>query len=181
MRVLKDGVGEYGSDNERFNKAAGPIVGEIFQTQDAAPVGYIFARPSRPEPRDWKPSSFVQLIRQPYSVPKKEKIRFDLSGLGEYERVIFSCIAWGDYPTYVLTGEMGSGKSTTTKLIRTVLERQRLETCGICEKCDPVIITLDFNEGFRIKNTDALVRKFHKSLYNKLRSNLRKLFTENAL
>lgn len=181
MRVLKDGVGDYGTDNERFNKAAGPIVGEIFQTQDAAPVGYIFARPSRREPRDWKPSSFVQLIRQPYSVPKKEQIRFDLSGLGEYERVIFSCIAWGDYPTYVLTGEMGSGKSTTTRLIRTILERQRLKTCGICEKCDPVIITLDFNEGFRIKNTQALVRKFHKSLYNKLRSNLRKLFTENAL
>lgn len=181
MRILKQGVPTYGAHNEHFNKAAGPLVGEIFQTEDEGPIGYVTARAVREVPRDWHPSKSVRLVKKAYATPLDQSSRFDLTGLGEYERVVFSCLAWGEYATYVLAGEMGSGKSTTTKHIKKAIERPRGKTCGICKTCDPVIIALDFNQGFRGKKSDDLVRRFQKALFNKLRQHLRKLFSRNPL
>lgn len=181
MRINRDGIPTHYSYNEHFNKAAGPLVGEIFQTEGESPIGYIMARRSRPAPHDWKPSPIVKLIDSAFSPSADQLARFDLTGLGEYERVLFSCIAWGEYSTYVLTGEMGSGKTTTTNLIQAVLRRRRSELCGVCKTCDPVIISLDFNKGFRGRNTTDLVRRFQKKLSDTLRQYLRKLFAVNRL
>lgn len=181
MRINRDGVTTYYPFNERFNKAAGPLVGEIFQTEGKSPIGYIMARRSRPAPNDWKPNSMVSLISSEVNSSEEQRARFDLSDLGEYERVVFSCIAWGDYSTYVLTGEMGSGKTTTTNLIQTVLKRRRSELCGVCTSCDPIIISLDFNKGFRGKISTDLVRRFQTKLSDTLYLHLRRLFSVNKI
>jgi len=181
MRINRDGVRTYYPDNELFNKAAGPLVGEIFQTEGKNPIGYIMARRSRPAPNDWKPNPIVSLVNSEVSTSKEERTRFDLSDLGEYERVVFSCIAWGDYSTYVLTGEMGSGKTTTTNLIQDVLRRRRSQLCGVCKTCDPVLISIDFNKGFRGKNSTDLVRRFQTKLSNTLQLSLGRLFATNQI
>src|ERR1043166_2580297 len=106
MRINLDGVPTHYEYNEHFNKAARLLIGEIFQTEGESPIGYVMARRSRTAPNDWKPNPIVSLVDSEADASDEERGRFDLSGLGEYERVLFSCIAWGDYSTYVLTGEM---------------------------------------------------------------------------
>src|SRR5215813_1911943 len=102
MRINRDGVPYFEPYNEQFNKAAAPLIGEIFQTEGNSPIGYIMARETRSGPGGWQPNPVVSLVK---SKLDGDWGKFDLSGLGEYEKILFSCIAWGEYSTYVLTGE----------------------------------------------------------------------------
>lgn len=180
MKISKDGVPNFHSYNEGFNKAVGPLIGDIFQTQDETPLDYVVARPKR-DIDDWRPDPIAASVTHEFNPPKGGDERFDLKGLGIHEKVIFSCLAWGSYRTYVLTGDMGSGKTTITKFMTRVLERPRRKLCGLCEHCNPVVVSLDFNQGFRGRDTPDLVDRFRRKLYNQLHQKLRDLFIKNPL
>src|SRR4051794_36407133 len=109
MRITRQNVSRNYEHNRQYNVAVKAVVQNIFQHQDVRPLGY---RPSRDTPTHslLRPSKFARKVTQAPTQLPSELARFDISDLQSYERVVFACCAWGDYDTYVLTGEMGSGK-----------------------------------------------------------------------
>jgi len=183
MKVKRHGLTNFYSFNTKFNKATEPLVGDIFQTESTGPVGYIQTRPFVPlQERYYVLRSQLGAVQSEQQIPPPQKNRFDLSGLGEYERILFSCLAWGEYSTYVLTGEMGSGKTTSADYVMEALRRPRSTTCGQCHECSgPILITIDFNKGFNSANSTKIMRSFRLLLYSRLKAELRRIFRRDGL
>ena len=182
MRIQRLNLNLQTDHNRAYNKAVAPLVGDILQTEHEGPIGYVQAQPSTVRSRGWKPNPAVaKEVTEEYTPPGDQTHRFSFDDLGEYERVVFSCLVWGEYSTYVLTGEMGAGKTSLMKLMLGLLRADRGENCKICTVCNPVIIHLNFNEGFNSKETTELLELFRTRLYNSLRKQLRPVFRENAL
>lgn len=180
MKVSKHNVPIYYDRNMDFNNSIHGVVQNIFQHQKVGHIGYIPARMSNPI---LQPSKLVVTIDPPVASGEYMGLheRFNLAGVGEYEKGILSCLVYGDYSTYVLTGDMGSGKTATMNHLVEVLRQPRLKTCGVCEHCVPVVITLNFNGGFHDDDTPTLVRTFKKYLYDELRRELRQLYKSTNL
>ncbi len=132
-------------------------------------IGYVPARMSSPI---LPPSKAVATIDPPPEPqdPNEMSKRFNLSGVGEYEKGLLSCLLYGEYSTYALTGDMGSGKTATLNHLVEVLRRPRLKTCGVCKHCVPIVITLNFNAGFQDDDLQTLVRTFKKYLSARITS-----------
>ncbi len=78
-----------------------------------------------------------------------------------YENLLTSHIFHGKMRTLVVSGAMGSGKSTTIDYIFETLKEHPLGEKNI-------IIKLDFNKGFSSKDIDELNDSFLEELYSKL-------------
>src|SRR6185369_2822533 len=113
--------------------------------------------------------------------PPGQTDRFDFGNLGSYERMILSAITWGPFSTYVLSGEMGSGKTATIRQIVEALRRPHRMTCGKCERCEPILIHIDFNTGFRQIALKALLSKFRMRVYESFRARVEDVFVANDL
>jgi energy-coupling factor transporter ATP-binding protein EcfA2 len=180
MRIKREGLVDFSSYNANYNSAISPVVGDIFNTELSQPEQYISSRvntvalPGRLESQ----SIHGDHVRKEYAAPPQQVGRFDTTRLGEYERVLLSCLAWGKYSTYVLVGEMGSGKTTTVKYMKQVLENPRLRSCGACTSCEPTIIYRDFNEP----SSGSVLRHFRSRLRFAFKAEMRHIFrTETRL
>jgi len=179
MKVCKKNVPVYHERNAPFNKAIEVLAQDIFQHHTVGAKGYITARVAGTMPYPTKLTIIEHVADDTESKSKLE--RFDLLGLGEYEKRVFSSLATGKYHTIVLVGEMGSGKSATITHLVEVLQRPRSSTCGVCEHCAPVIIKMNFNAGFQDPDPDIVLRTFRWHLYQDLRFELRHLFSNSKL
>src|SRR3989442_13949743 len=111
MKVAKSKVPVFFEENAAFNGAMEGIVQDIFQHHSVGHIGYITARQSSDV---GPPAQIPNAIGEFPGIDVASRLdRFDLSGLGEYEKRIFSSLVLGKYPTIVLIGDMGSGKSPT--------------------------------------------------------------------
>jgi hypothetical protein len=183
MKVRRQGVPNFHGHNARFNNAAGAIVSDLFGTEKTGPIGYLTSDKFIPKlkGRHAPPPQQETVLAEQFA-PTGQNLRFDLAQLGEYERVIFSCLAWGDYSVYVLTGEMGSGKTTTAGYVMGVLRRPRAKPCGHCQQCSgPILVSIDFNEGFSSPDATKVMRIFKKTLFSRLKAELRQLFKKDNL
>jgi hypothetical protein len=97
----------------------------MLQHATPEPIGYRPARVSGGSPIT-RPSKWARHIPV-VKTPSTKKSRFNTDDLEIYERMMFGCLAWGDYSTYVITGEMGSGKTSVAQCVREVLLRERSE------------------------------------------------------
>lgn len=179
MKVLKRNVLVHFDRNKHFNDEAEGLVTGIFQHQDIGSTGYIAARtstPYAPAKSDDQKETEVDV-----DAPGNRLVGFDVSGLGEYERRVFLRVVSGKYCTTVLTGDMGSGKSTTIDCITAALKRPRANACGVCRICNPVVIKLNFNAGYEESNMNSLVAEFREDLYDQLAQELHRIFTEACL
>ncbi len=168
---------EYNAD---FNQAVGNVVQNILQQASPGPIGY---KPCRTEggspiPRRGKWARHVG----PDNVRTETASRFNTHDLEVYERMLFGCLAWGDYSTYVITGEMGSGKTSVARWIREVLERERTALCTQCRNvnrtsCTPLVISRDFNTYALIDSVSGLEHIFRKDLLAVVQSVLRNIFS----
>lgn len=176
MRIKRHGLQVFSAHNAGYNGAAAPIVGDIFDTELRQPEQYVVSRPVQPRrpARLESKSESGDYVVVAYVPPKHQVGRFDTTGLGEYERVLLSCLAWGKYSTYVLVGEMGSGKTTTARFIEGVLQRPRAALCGNCAVtvCEPLILYIDFNSLI----PGPIVRRFRTKLRASFKSQLRYIF-----
>jgi len=183
MKIKRLGIPNYHIYNASFNKSTSPLVGEIFGTQATGPIGYMPPGKITLLPRGcYAPMQQAGTVESEQVPPSAQLSRFNLAGLGEYERVVFSCLAWGEYSTYVLTGEMGSGKTTIANFVMDVLRLPRNNGCGQCAQCSgPILISIDFNKGFSASETPKITRIFKRLLYARLKAELRQHFQRDSL
>ena len=163
MKITRHNVWSYYDYNRGYNLAIKAALQNILQHQDVRPLGY---RASRDTPQHslLRPSKYARKVTQAPSQVQKEIARFDIADLASYERVVFACCAWGDYDTYVITGEMGSGKTALARFIRTVLKRKRADLCGSCHECEPTVIYRDFNRYAHVDSVHELRKLFKEDL-----------------
>ncbi|WP_282044011.1 P-loop NTPase fold protein [Winogradskyella flava] len=91
-----------------------------------------------------------------------------------YENLLASHILYGRMRTLVISGAMGSGKSTTIDFI---LESLKSSDIGK----ENIIIKLDFNKGFSSRNIDEIYESFLRDLYAKLKTEIVKNFAKLGL
>jgi hypothetical protein len=167
---------DYTERNRAYNAAVAATVGAIFQTETEYPT-YVHSREFQPQlPSTASGEAFFDIIDHEFERPEQWQLQFDHADLGVYERVIFSSIAWSPYTVYCLVGEMGSGKTAVVKYIASVLKRPKARLCSHCKHCEPVVLRVDFNEGFTTDKLEVLRRTFQRRLYEQLRAELRAQF-----
>jgi hypothetical protein len=166
--------------NAPYNDAVGQYVEEMLQTEKREPVDYI--APLRYRPRlakhtmPKKDPRIEIITHQPASDPTGVA-RYDIGDLGRYEHLLFASLAWHTSSTYVLAGEMGSGKSATMTFLRDVLQRERKGRCAAqCHDCHPIVVFLSLDAGTRYTapNTD-IVARVRDDLNDSLHAELRRL------
>lgn len=180
MKVFKSNVTNYYDRNRHFNEAVEGLVQSIFQHQDVDKTGYVNSRSSSPFAVDLSPIANSEGPTENESA-QDNLGRYDISGLGEYERRICSRVLEGGYRTLVLRGDLGSGKSASINHVSDVLRHPLTSSCGLCKQCAPVIIKMDFNMGYHDHELDKLLREFRRQLYDQLRQQLRELFRKTDL
>jgi hypothetical protein len=170
---------DHAERNIPYNKAAKTAVDAILQSETEVP-DYIPSGAFDPHlPSTAADEPFFSVVTGEYERPKHRGVVLDDSDLGVYERVILSALAWSPYTVHCLVGEMGSGKTAVSKYIVKVLKRKKHKLCEHCETrkvCEPVVIRLDFNEGFTSEAETALKNTFRRRLYEQLRTELRAQF-----
>ena len=181
-KITRLNLALHGPRNANFNSQSLALVDEVFQKEHYGPIGYVPCRLAKDVPPEQKVRSGAGVVvKGDSSTPLGQVDRFDFGDLGRYEKMIVSAITWGGHSTYVLTGEMGSGKTATIGQVVEALGRPHRTTCGKCQKCDPVLINIDFNTGYRQTTLDDLLSKFRKRLYESFRARMRNVFLTNDL
>lgn len=181
MKVSKRNVPSFYDKNINFNHAAYGLVQSIFQHHEVGTIGYIDVRTSSPNGTPVRMKNHVEDGDGDLNGGGPNHERFDLRNVGEYERRILSALVSGKYPTLVLIGDMGSGKTATINHLIEVFRRPRLKSCGVCQHCNPVVIKLNFNVGFADDDTAVLRRTFRRVLYDQLCGELHHLFEQHSL
>jgi hypothetical protein len=181
MGIKGKGLAPHADYNREFLNLASVIIDDVFQTESEGPIGYVNARPPQKDDLDWRPNYRSELIQKAQAPPPGHEKAFALEELGDYERLVVSALAWGQYSTYVLVGEMGSGKTATTKYVVERLRRTRADVCLKCKQCSPVILYLNFNEGFNQDSSESIIDNFKLRLYESMRRNMRDFFSEHGL
>src|SRR5260221_3600270 len=169
---------DYAAHNSPYNGLMSTIVDSILGTKQAYP-SYI---PIREFISQWPSAAQahkeIVVVKAPAKRPLNSRIELDTTGLDAYENVVFSSLVWGSYSLYCLVGEMGSGKTALVAQLASVLSRRRTVACTSCgaTSCIPIVVTLDFNEGFaKTVSTDEIVRRFEKRMFAQLNARLKTL------
>ena len=168
--------------NAKFNSLSLALVGNVFQNENDEPIGYVPCRLAKDVPPERKVRSGAgEVLQESVSPPEGQSDPIAFGNLGPYESMIVSAMTWGRFSTYVLTGEMGSGKTATISQVVAALRRIHKEKCGKCERSEPVLIHTDFNKNFRQRKLDDLLSKFRKQLYTAFRAHVRTIFMKHDL
>jgi hypothetical protein len=175
--IIRDRRQDYSDRNANYHKDATTLVGDIFQTETEYP-DYISSAEFKSKLHSAAVAApNLTIVEQEYDRPSGPRADFSWKDLGAYERVIFSSLAWGQYSVYCVVGEMGSGKTAVVKHLVKVLRRERPTPCDVCDRnCQPVILRIDFNEGFTSTAPRALQKAFSRRLHDQLRAELRAQF-----
>ena len=181
MRVKQIGLPWFREINANYNQRIGAALDLLLQAQNEGPVGYIRSRTFTSFGGSWRArTNGTRIVSSAYRIPTGSVERFDVTGFGPYEHLVLSCLTWGPYSTYVLAGDVGSGKTAVTKKILQVLKTPR-SLCEACQRCEPIVVHVNFNSGFAGKDADALVIKFRRLVYKKLRKEARRVFKAGSL
>ena len=184
--INKTGVKKFQSEEQKtFNQFVANLMESALQVRKVGPIDYIQSR----LPKDSAyiatlggGGSKIEVIKKETPSSQEQKERFQLDSLGLYERIILSAVAWYQYDTYVIAGELGTGKTTTTTFLLDHLKKISKgapETCRFCKQ--PIHIQINFNINFRSHSNDRLRRDLCEQLYNQLRLYLRTFFKSSTM
>lgn len=186
IKVTRSDVWRYASpDQLEYNATVKTIIEDVAQTQKLEDGVYVPAqlRAAKLFVRPFGAGGEIAKIAQPTSPPPKQVDRFDLAELGSYERTVFSALAWYRYDTYVIGGELGTGKTTTARHVLSFINKHKEpkcgDTCGLCRH--PIQISVNFNAGYHQNDADKLKFELCSDLYDQLRKELRHLFLRERL
>jgi hypothetical protein len=173
MRITKQQLTLFGRHNRLFNKSASHAVGDLLATEPSSSAPYMSAASSISAKRAVFPHLTPPLLVGDEYPPSTDGPRYEITELGEYERVLFSALVWGEYTTYVLLGQMGTGKSTVAHHILNCIATRRHGVCVECPECKPLLLVIDFNKGYNFKDPEKVVQSFRRRLSASLRQMLR--------
>lgn len=173
----------YAGRNGTYNERIGPYVDEIFQTETPEPLGYLSPRRYRAiSPGHLAAPRATVIYERVKPADPEAPGRFELNDLGDYEHLLFSALAWAPSATYVLAGEMGSGKTATISYLSDVLKRNRRPCSMSCKTCKPVVVLLSLDAGTRYTSPNVdVVASVRDDLINALHGRLREIFIKEEL
>jgi len=167
--------------NDLYNKSIKPLVDEIFQQRDIGSIEYIMSdHDSFHENRhlislEHDKSINPQLIKDTNTLGLS-----NYHALGVNEKALSIYLLESTYDIIVLSGAMGSGKSTTSRFVLDYIQDNyncnNQPECKSCKIQNINIIRLDFNRGFSGNNPDIIIDKFLRQFYLQLKRNLKQLF-----
>jgi hypothetical protein len=163
---------DYSDRNRQYNQRIVSLVDDMLGTHLVYPEYVPIKEFTSALPSAAQAHKEIHVVKGIQDPPAKSTAQFDRRGLDLYEQVVFTSLAWGNYGLYCLVGEMGSGKTALTTQLKEVLERRRPVECGRCSACIPIVIRLDFNEGFADAATDTILARFERRLYAQLKAQL---------
>ena len=165
--------------NKYFNDSTKPFIDNVFVAEHEGKggnpgIGYVNSEISQGEGPYFTSHPNVKPVNQIVRSPKlNDFMTKELEQLGEYERIVVSNVFWGQYSTYVLGGELGSGKTATVKHILGFLKR--------CEEThddlDILSVYINFNIGThysRDKSFKELSKSFRSEMFGQLAVELEK-------
>lgn len=180
--MKRENFTEHKKDNRSYNQVISQKVNNIFQHQDIGTIGYVMSTEEsiKNNRHRYRVGEYLNGddIQEIDLVHLKNN---DLVGLNE--KILASYLLNSHYSTIILTGAMGSGKTTTSNFVINFLE-QNLDCSTIqcnnkCKFKRIQNVHLDFNEGFRRKNPDLLLNSFEKKFYEKLKRSIKPIFEKN--
>lgn len=163
-------TGNFFNYNKQFIKETESMIGDILQSKNIGPEGYIPIGKYRKN--EIKFSSYSNP-----SVKKEVKVEpfyIHHPNFTETERIIASHLLFGKNFNYVLSGPMGSGKSTTCRHV--------FEYFKSCEwSKDSIFIWINFDFGIRDqKKIKKILYRFRQTLYNKIRAELFDILSKDS-
>lgn len=151
--------------NKDYNAKIKSISDEIFQTEQIFPAGYIPIGKYNKEMIQFAALQDAnKVIDSPINV---ENFDDTWKSLSDYEKIIASHLLYGFYNTYIFSGSMGSGKtSTATHVLDFIKQRYSSPNSAFIK------IPFDFNLGVLNDSEDGgihLINRFTQELYEKLK------------
>ncbi|NOQ24304.1 MAG: hypothetical protein GQ564_02980 [Bacteroidales bacterium] len=160
-------------ENSEYNYYLKPLIDEIFQQKVVGVEGYLMSSESNFNEDRHINGVIDESNKAKHEFVKKVKTenvinRFDTLGLNEQGLSVY--LLMKTYDLVVLTGAMGSGKTATSRFVLDFFKKNHrckdLEcNCSIKENS---IISLNFNEGFNLRDPDKVFIKFNDKFYKKL-------------
>jgi len=175
--------------NQAYIQQIKGLADSIFQAEQFGPIGYLQSNQSNFEHTRHKniidQKSIFKILPS-----KNENQTFihpciSLDGLGPFEQAVISNILNSEYSTIVITGALGSGKSSIVNFILEYLDKNIAhEKCNHNSKCrshDALYIIINFIEGFNSNRTEDILDEFDAKLYDKFTHVIRKLYRDDKL
>ncbi|WP_297090774.1 P-loop NTPase fold protein [uncultured Draconibacterium sp.] len=161
----------------------------IFQPENIGSIGYIQSKQENFSHTRYKQ---VGQTKNVYEVLPSEKLEttfvhkcLSTEGLGPFEQTVLSNILNSDYSTIVITGALGSGKSSLVDHILDYMSNNiKHENCNnysLCKSHDTLYISIDFIKGFNSNKSEEILNEFDAKLYNSFTHVIRKIFSEKQL
>lgn len=179
---MRDSLSPVSQYNNSFNGLLKSLIGEIFVSEGEFPR-YVPGRvglmdvlvPSNPQDQE-----LFEVVQNASPRDPRGTADINLDGVGDYERLVTSCVAWGRYSLYCVLGEMGSGKTAMLKHLEGVLSRPKSKLCDNCrvnkiKNCEPLLVRVDLN-GIDGDNPVAVGNGLRRRLYNSTSTAVRSFF-----
>lgn len=179
----------YAVNNQDYIGYINGLAESIFQAEKLGPSGYIQSnldnfRQTRHKHIAQTPGMFKVLpsvSEKPVFIHKC----ISTEDLGPYENAVLSNILNSEYSTIVITGALGSGKSTIINFILEYLSDNIIhKNCNnhtLCKSHDTIYIRINFIKGFNSVDTKDILEEFDAKLYDSFTHVIRLLFNDDEL
>lgn len=175
----------YDEHNGDYNKTIKPLVDEIFQQKDVGYIDYIMSDTDSFEGNRHIITPEHDKSINPQNIENKVIGLRDFSKLGINERALTIYLLESTYDIIVLSGAMGSGKSSTSRYVLDFIENNYVckeqDDCKTCKIKKISTIRLDFNKGFSGANTERILDNFSRQFYLQLKRNIKPIYSLDNL
>ena len=146
--------------NRDFNTKIKSISDEIFQTKEVFPAGYKAIGSYDTNQKKYAvPQDGIDIIN---AIADNDRIDESWSDLSEYEKIIASHLLYGFYETYIFSGGMGTGKTSTANHVMNFIRKKY-------EKSNSAFIEISFDfNGFasdKDDNGNSVIHRFKENLF----------------
>lgn len=150
--------------NRDFNAKIRSISDEIFQTRHIYPAGYIPVNVYKEE--QLKFSAYRHEDNNITKPSTKANIDEEWKTLSEYEVIIASHLLYGSYDTYIFSGGMGSGKTSTACHVLNFIKNKYSSS-------ESAFINIHFDFNLKVndddKTSNGVIARFIQQMYENLK------------
>ena len=183
MKIPYTNIPDSDQTNKLFNLSVKPIIEKIFSTQGLGEIRYIVSTEKNIENNRHKYISddhSEHVINTSFNYS-----HIDHTRLGPCEKTLLNLIVETTFHTIVITGALGSGKSTVTNYvldhIESTIDCNSCREFGKCQVRRPLIFRFDFlklNTDFGGSREDRILDIFQEHLFIELTSRIYKLYSQ---
>lgn len=190
MQVLIENISNYCITNLSFNNELRKLIELILTAEGLGGIEYLMSTVKNynnnrhliiPSNR----SGVSNILETAVDKRVFNNSKLDLSSLGPCERGLASYIAFSSTTTIIVTGAMGSGKSTLVNfVIDFIKENLKCDKCISKDKCinkKLLFIPLNFNHSIFGSTKEEVMKNFEIKLYNQLRLATKNIFSNEII